>query len=44
MKRGLKDLILRLLAEQRIMSIATDRPDGWPQATIVGYVNDGFLL
>jgi hypothetical protein len=43
-KRGLKDLILRLLAEHRIMSIATNRPDGWPQATMVGYVNDGFLL
>ncbi len=44
MKRGLKDLILRLLTERRIMTIATNRPDGWPQATMVGYVNDGFLL
>jgi len=26
------------------MTIATLRPDGWPQATMVGYVNDGFLL
>ncbi len=26
------------------MTIATNRPDGWPQATMVGYVNDGFLL
>ena len=26
------------------MTIATNRPDGWPQATTVGYVNDGFLL
>jgi len=26
------------------MTIATNRSDGWPQATIVGYVNDGFLL
>lgn len=39
-----KDLILRLLNEHRVMTLATNRPDGWPQATIVGYVNDGFLL
>jgi hypothetical protein len=43
-KVKLKDLILRLLDEHRVMAIATNRPDGWPQATIVGYVNDGFLL
>lgn len=24
--------------------MATNRSDGWPQATIVGYVNDGLLL
>ena len=40
----LKALILRLLHEHRIMTLATLRPDGWPQATTVGYVNDGFLL
>jgi len=40
----LKALILRLLQEHRVMTMATLRPDGWPQATIVGYVNDGFLL
>jgi nitroimidazol reductase NimA-like FMN-containing flavoprotein (pyridoxamine 5'-phosphate oxidase superfamily) len=40
----LKRLILRLLNEHRVMTIATNRPDGWPQATMVGYVNDGFLL
>jgi general stress protein 26 len=40
----LKTLILRLLDEHRVMTIATNRPDGWPQATMVGYVNDGFLL
>lgn len=39
-----KALILQLLDEHRVMTIATNRPDGWPQATIVGYVNDGFLL
>jgi len=26
------------------MTIATNRADGWPQATTVGYVNDGYLL
>ena len=26
------------------MALATNRPDGWPQVTAVGYVNDGFLL
>jgi nitroimidazol reductase NimA-like FMN-containing flavoprotein (pyridoxamine 5'-phosphate oxidase superfamily) len=26
------------------MTIATVRPDGWPQATIVGYANDGLLI
>jgi len=40
----IKRLIIRLLNEHRIMTIATNRPDGWPQATMVGYVNDGFLL
>ena len=39
-----KQLILRLLEQHRILTIATMRPDGWPQATLVGYVNDGFLL
>jgi nitroimidazol reductase NimA-like FMN-containing flavoprotein (pyridoxamine 5'-phosphate oxidase superfamily) len=40
----LKALILRSLYEHRVMTMATLRPDGWPQATMVGYVNDGFLL
>jgi nitroimidazol reductase NimA-like FMN-containing flavoprotein (pyridoxamine 5'-phosphate oxidase superfamily) len=40
----LKKLILKLLNEHRVMTIATNRDDGWPQATMVGYVNDGFLL
>lgn len=26
------------------MAISTVRPDGWPQTTIVGYVNDGLVL
>jgi nitroimidazol reductase NimA-like FMN-containing flavoprotein (pyridoxamine 5'-phosphate oxidase superfamily) len=42
--RKLKNLVSQLLNEHRVMTIATNRPDGWPQATIVNYVNDGFLL
>lgn len=37
----LRAKILELLDQHRIMTIATLRPDGWPQATTVGYVNDG---
>jgi nitroimidazol reductase NimA-like FMN-containing flavoprotein (pyridoxamine 5'-phosphate oxidase superfamily) len=36
--------ILALLDQHRIMSLATLRPDGWPQVTTVGYVNDGLTL
>jgi nitroimidazol reductase NimA-like FMN-containing flavoprotein (pyridoxamine 5'-phosphate oxidase superfamily) len=35
--------ISKLLDEHRIMTLATLRPDGWPQATTVGYVNDGLV-
>lgn len=40
----IKRKILSLLDDHRIMTIATLRPDGWPQATTVGYVNDGLTL
>ncbi len=36
--------ILSLLDEHRIMTLATVRPDGWPQATTVGYVNEGLTI
>jgi PPOX class probable F420-dependent enzyme len=36
--------ILDLLEQHRIMTVATLRPDGWPQATTVGYVSDGLTL
>ena len=36
--------ILALLDGHRIMTIATLRPDGWPQATTVGYVNEGLTI
>jgi nitroimidazol reductase NimA-like FMN-containing flavoprotein (pyridoxamine 5'-phosphate oxidase superfamily) len=44
MDASIRSQILRLLDEHRIMSLATLRPDGWPQATTVGYVNDGLTL
>ena len=40
----LRRKILALLDEHRIMTVATLRPDGWPQATTVGYVNEGLTL
>src|SRR4030095_4686571 len=40
----MKQKILALLETHRIMTIATLRPDGWPQATTVGYVNEGLTL
>ena len=30
--------------QHRIMTVATVRPDGWPQATTVGFVSDGLTL
>ncbi len=35
---------ITILNANRMMTIATVRPDGWPQATIVGYANDGFRI
>lgn len=35
---------LQILDDNRIMSVATVRPDGWPQSTIVGYANEGWRL
>src|SRR5262245_5863758 len=44
MKREFKRQIVELLDMHRIMSIATNRADGWPQATVVGYANDGLII
>jgi nitroimidazol reductase NimA-like FMN-containing flavoprotein (pyridoxamine 5'-phosphate oxidase superfamily) len=44
MKVQFKRQIVELLDSHRIMTIATNRPDGWPQATIVGYANDGLIV
>jgi len=40
MDEALKRQILDLLAGHRIMTLATNRVDGWPQA----YVNNGLTL
>lgn len=44
MNDEMKQKILELLDQHRIMTVATLRPDGWPQATTVGYVNEGLTL
>jgi nitroimidazol reductase NimA-like FMN-containing flavoprotein (pyridoxamine 5'-phosphate oxidase superfamily) len=44
MDEEIRRKILRLLDEHRIMTIATLRPDGWPQATTVGYASEGLTI
>lgn len=44
MKPELHDFIVDFLDRHKILTIATNRPDGWPQATTVSYVNDGLVL
>lgn len=44
MGEKIRQKILALLNQHRIMTLATLRPDGWPQATTVGYVNEGLTL
>lgn len=44
MDEEIKRKILALLDEHRIMTIATLRPDGWPQATTVGYASEGLTI
>ena len=40
----LRDAVLGILDKHRIMTLATNRSDGWPQATVVGYANDGLRI
>lgn len=35
---------IEILDANRIMAIATARPDGWPQSTLVSYANEGLLI
>ena len=44
MDHTIRQKIIELLDQHRLMTVATNRPDGWPQATTVGYVNDGVIL
>jgi nitroimidazol reductase NimA-like FMN-containing flavoprotein (pyridoxamine 5'-phosphate oxidase superfamily) len=41
---ALQKQVLTLLDQHRTMSLATLRPDGWPQATTVGFAHDGLTL
>ena len=41
MDEDLREQILALLDRHRIVSIATLRRDGWPQATTVSYASEG---
>jgi general stress protein 26 len=36
--------VIELLNGERLMTVAVNRPDGWPQATTVGYYNEGLDL
>ena len=44
MKPAHRKFILKLLKRHNIMSLATVRADGYPQATTVSYANDGLDL
>ena len=44
MDEEMRRTILALVDQHRIMTIATLRSDGWPQATTVGYANEGLTL
>jgi nitroimidazol reductase NimA-like FMN-containing flavoprotein (pyridoxamine 5'-phosphate oxidase superfamily) len=44
MDAEVRTLIQKIIDGHRIMSLATIRPDGWPQATTVGYAKDGMIL
>ena len=44
MDEVIRTKILDLLDQHRVMTLATNRPDGWPQATTVGYVNEGMTI
>ena len=44
MDEEIQSKILALLDQHRLMTLATLRPDGWPQATTVGYANEGLTI
>lgn len=40
----MKDKAIKVLDENRIMAISTNRSDGWPQNTMVGYANEDIFV
>jgi len=44
MEKETERFILDMLAKHSILTLATNREDGWPQATTVGYVNEGMQI
>ena len=44
MDKEIRTLVLELLGAHEVLTLATVRADGWPQATAVGYVNEGLTL
>lgn len=44
MEAALRSLILDIIASGRDLTLATIRPDGWPQATTVSYVSEGMTI
>ena len=44
MDEAVRAKILDVLQSQHLMALATIRPDGYPQATLVNYVHDGLTL
>lgn len=39
-----RQFVLNIIARTQDLSLATVRPDGFPQATVVSYANDGLTL
>ncbi len=44
MDEALRAKILDVLRSQHLMTLATLRPDGYPQATTLNYISDGFTI
>ena len=40
----MKQKAIDILQDNRLMAVATLRPDGWPQATMVSYANEDILI
>jgi nitroimidazol reductase NimA-like FMN-containing flavoprotein (pyridoxamine 5'-phosphate oxidase superfamily) len=44
LEEAMEDDIIAILDAHRLMAISTLMPNGWPQATLVGYANDDLLI